>query len=319
MNILITRHDKIGDFITTLPLIFAIKNHYPKAKVFTLVSSVNFELAQQIDYIDGVILYDKNHFWQTKKSIKNANIEVSISAFIDTQLGCLLFLNRIKTRIAPATKLAQIFFNKTLKQRRSRVEKTEVLYNLELAKILDKNIELNFKPPLLTLIRNAQFRNQHQLNDKKIVLLHPGYGGSSEGNLTLEDYIKLSDAVRSQGNTQVVWTFGPDDLNTKNQCQTLISQEDLIYQPPTLLDFCYLIEDSELLISTSTGPMHLAGMLNIKTISFFGDNLFASPKRWATISKKNKQHNIVLNKKLKIENIVEIIKTLLGNHTIFKE
>jgi ADP-heptose:LPS heptosyltransferase len=76
----------------------------------------------------------------------------------------------------------------------------------------------------------------------------------------------------------VVWTFGPDDLNTKNQLQILYTKEDLIYLPPTLLDLCHLIKDSELLISTSTGPMHLAGALNIKTISFFGDSLFASPE-----------------------------------------
>lgn len=311
MNILITRHDKIGDFITTLPLFFTIKRHYPQAKVFALVSKVNFELAEQVDFIDEVILYDTNHFLQTLNAVKKANIEISISAFIDTQLGWILLLSRIKTRIAPATKLAQVLFNKTLKQRRSQVEKTEVLYNLDLAKILDKDINLSFKPPLLTLTKNNHFRNKHQLGNKKIVLLHPGYGGSSDGNLTLENYIELANTVREQNNTQVVWTFGPDDLNTKNQLQILNSKEDLIYQPPTLLDFCHLINDSELLISTSTGPMHLAGALNIKTISFFGDSLFASPKRWATVNDLNKQHNFIFDTHFKLVDAVYVIREVL--------
>lgn len=312
MNILITRHDKIGDFITTLPLFFVIKKAYPKAKIYALVSKINVELANQIDFIDEVILYDKNHFWQTLQTIKKAKINTSISAFIDTKLGWLLWLSGIKSRIAPATKIAQLFFNQTLKQKRSRVEKTEVLYNLDLAKKLDKHIDLSFDKPLLKLCKNNDFRDKYQLNNnQKIVLIHPGYGGSSDGNLTLTDYIKLAKIANKINNIQVVWTFGPDDLGTQKQIEKMLDFESIIYQPATLLDFCHLINNSELLISTSTGPMHLAGALNIKTISFFGHSLFASPKRWATVSDGNKQSNFIVNKNTKLEAIGQSIIKIL--------
>ena len=294
MNILITRHDKIGDFVTTLPLFYVIKKAHPKAKIYALVSKINIELAQEVDFIDAVILYDKNRFWQTLKRIRQAKINVSISAFIDTQLGWLLFLSGVKKRIAPATKIAQLLFNQTLKQRRSKVEKPEFEYNLDLAKVLDKNIKLDFSPPLLKLAKDQSFRQKNQLENKKIVLFHPGYGGSSEGNLALKDYVKLAQTASKMNNIQVVWTFGPDDLKTKEKIQLLIDAKMIIYQPKTLLDFCDLINDSELLVSTSTGPMHLAGALNIKSISFFGNTLFASPKRWATVSEKTKQNNFMM-------------------------
>jgi len=60
VNILITRHDKIGDFITSLPLFYVVKKDNPNAKIYALVSKVNIDLANQIDFIDEVILYDKN-------------------------------------------------------------------------------------------------------------------------------------------------------------------------------------------------------------------------------------------------------------------
>jgi len=296
VNILITRHDKIGDFITSLPLFYVVKQSNPQSKIYALVSKVNLELAQQTDFIDEVILYDKNNFWPTLRNIRAANISISISAFIDTKIGWMLFLSGIKTRIAPATKLAQLFFNKTLKQRRSLVEKTEVEYNLDLAKLLDSNINLTYQAPLIKLDNKQKFRNNNQLAGQKIVLFHPGYGGSSDGNLILEDYLKLAKVVRNLSNVQVVWVFGPDDLDAKNKIKALIPDIDIIYQPLTLLDYCFLIRDSELLVSTSTGPMHLAGALNIKTVSFFGNNLFASSKRWATVSETNKQLNIEIDK-----------------------
>jgi ADP-heptose:LPS heptosyltransferase len=297
MNILITRHDKIGDFVTSLPLYYVVKKANPDSTIYALVSKVNIDLAKKIDFIDEVILYDKDHFWQTLKAIKNANINISISAFIDTKLGWILFLSRIKIRIAPATKLAQLFFNKTLRQRRSLVEKTEIEYNLDLAKLLNSEIDLAYQVPLLQLDKKQEFRSNNQLNNKKIVLFHPGYGGSSDGNLALEDYVRLSEVVRGLHNIQVVWVFGPDDLNVKDKIKVLIPASDIIYQPPTVIDYCYLIRDSELLISTSTGPMHLAGALNVKTVSFFGGSLFASPERWATVSDNNNQLNIEVNKK----------------------
>ena len=297
MNILITRHDKIGDFITSLPLYYVVKKANPDSIIYALVSKVNVDLAKKIDFIDEVILYDKDHFWKTLKAVKAANINISISAFIDTKLGWILFLSRIKIRIAPATKLAQLFFNKTLRQRRSLVEKTEIEYNLDLAKLLNSEIDLAYQVPLLQLDKKQEFRSNNQLNNKKIVLFHPGYGGSSDGNLALEDYVRLSEVVRGLHNIQVVWVFGPDDLNVKDKIKVLIPASDIIYQPPTVIDYCYLIRDSELLISTSTGPMHLAGALNVKTVSFFGGSLFASPERWATVSDNNNQLNIEVNKK----------------------
>lgn len=104
-------------------------------------------------------------------------------------------------------------------------------------------------------------------------------------------------------NMQVVWTFGPDDKPLMLKIKEKVDFKAILYQPTSILDFCYLINDSKLLVSTSTGPMHLAGVLNIKTMSFFGNNLFASPKRWATISNKSKQSNLILDKKLDFKSI----------------
>ena len=316
MNILITRHDKIGDFVTSLPLCYVVKKSNPDATIFALVSEVNIEIAKKIDFIDEVILYDRRNFWHMLKSIKAANITISISAFIDTRLGLLLFLSGIKSRIAPATKLAQIFFNKTLKQRRSLVEKTEIEYNLDLAKLLNSEIDLAYQVPLLKLDNKQEFRLNNHLQDKKLILFHPGYGGSSEGILTLDDYLTLSNTVRKLVNTQIIWVFGPDDLNAKEKVEGLIPDSDIIYQPTTLLDYCYLIRDSELLISTSTGPMHLAGALNIKTVSFFGSNLFASPKRWAAVNETGKQLNIQVDENYSqdlFKNISELVIQKLNN------
>lgn len=298
MNLLITRHDKIGDFVLTLPTYQVAKKQVPNAKIIALVSKVNYELASSMNFIDDVILYDEDLFTLVKR-IKEKNIDVSISAFTDTKLAFALFLAGVKKRYAPATKFAQIFSNNRVKQRRSLVKMTEAEYNLDLLKVFYPSIELKYDKPLLKFSKDEietillKFKKETNLiNDYIYIAFHPGFGGSSDGNLTVDDYIKLAKSISSIEKVKVVFTFGPDDKETKEYIEKNIDFDAVLYDSKSsLIDFCKLLASFEVFISTSTGPMHLAGAINIKTLSFFGNSLFASAKRWATISEKEKQSN----------------------------
>lgn len=281
MNLLITRHDKIGDFVVTLPLFKAIKEQYPKTKLTALVSKVNYEFAQKIDFIDDVILLDKNDLSKTLKEIKSKKFDASISAYIDITLGKLLFKSKIKKRVAPATKIAQLFFNKRVKQKRSKVEKTEWQYNLDLAQKLFPDIKLDFTRPLL----------EFDVKREKRVIFHAGFGGSSDGNLTLDDYINLARSIKDS-ECEIVFSFGPDDEASKEYIKEHLDFEATIFDSKvSLMEFMQYIAKSMLFVSTSTGPMHLAGATNTQTLSFFGESLFASAKRWGTMSDEEKQNN----------------------------
>ena len=298
MNILITRHDKIGDFITALPICKVLKeqtNH----KIVMLVSKVNVPLANKINFIDAVIEYTDDSV-QLISNINKYKIDVSISAFINNHLGVCLFLAKVKTRISPATKIAQIFFNNTLKQRRSKVEKTEWQYNLDLLKKLDNNLELDFKRPLLNF----------DIVRENFIIFHCGFGGSSDGNLTLDDYLKL--AKKANQYTNIIFSFGPDDDKSKEYIKSNIDFDAIIKDDfKSIWELTKYIAKSKVFISTSTGPMHLAGLSNTTTVSFFGTSDFASPKRWSTISDIKYQHNFVLEENYSKDKYSQIESKLL--------
>ena len=299
MTILITRHDKIGDFITALPMAKVLKEQ-SYHKIIMLVSSINAPLAKSFDFIDSVIEYSNDTF-ALVKIIRSYKIDVSISAYIDNKLGLALFLSGIKTRIAPATKIAQIFFNKTLKQKRSEVKKTEWQYNLDLLHVLNIKLELNFARPLLN-IKTTQ--------KEPFIIFHVGSGGSSDGNLILDDYLKL--AKKASAFTDICFAFGPDDNEDKKYILKHIDPNTIIKDNfKSLLEYTHFIARSSLFISTSTGPMHLAGLSNTPTLSFFGHNLFASSARWATVNDSILQHNFMLNKHYTKRDYLKIENTLL--------
>ena len=283
MNILITRHDKIGDFITALPMCKVLKEQ-TEHKVVMLVSKVNASFARELDFIDDVIEYGDDTI-RLLKEIKSHHFDVSISAYIDVALGKILFRSRIPLRIAPATKIAQIFFNKRVKQRRSLVKKREFEYNLDLLKVFESHLTLGFERPLLKISTHEE--------TNPFIIFHPGFGGSSDGNLSHDDYLKL--AKKASECIDIVFSFGPDDEVSKKYIEGKLDFKATIRDDfKSLMEFTSFIASSKLFVSTSTGPMHLAGMTNTSTLSFFGDALFASAKRWGTISDAQYQHNFTV-------------------------
>ena len=302
-HVLVTRHDKIGDFVLTLPLCWAIKQASPQTKLTVLVSRVNEAFAREIPFIDDVLLYEAGWvgFFRTLKRIQGVGVSASISCFIDTRLGCLLWLCGIRTRVGPATKFAQLFFNTRVVQRRSRVEKPEWAYNLDLGKVLFQNLPLVFPKPLLTTPVDPSDKTPlavplGESAGQKRVVFHPGFGGSSDGNLALADYIRLARIASEMPGVRVVFTFGPDDQAVFEQVRASLDFEaDLIRSLPSLWDFCAFLQVCTLFVSTSTGPMHLAAAVNTRTLSFFGASAFASSRRWEPLNAPERQANFMLS------------------------
>ena len=113
-----------------------------------------------------------------------------------------------------------------------------------------------------------------------------------------------------------MFTFGPDDQETYHRIKSLLDFPAMLIQSKMrLIEFCRFLAESRLLISTSTGPMHLAGAVNTPTISFFGDSLFASSKRWATVSSPARQHNFMLGKDYSREILTNIEAAMLNTLT----
>lgn len=319
-NILITRHDKIGDFVVALPMFQCLKAARPELHLVALVAKVNLSLARELSYIDEVIEYDPENIGATLAAIKKAKCTVSISAFIDTQLGILLWRAGIPKRIGPATKLAQIWFNCRIKQRRSQVKKTEFQYNLDLLKAFDDDIDTELSFPLFPFNQACcdaaveQFRAKHNLDKTTpMIAFHPGSGGSTDGNLTVEDYIRLAQAVIQQGNCHVVFTFGPDDQELLAVISMQLGDSAIMYKSQgSVYDFALLLSGFTLFVSTSTGPMHLAAGVNIPTLSFFGDIKVASPARWSSVNQPDYQNNFTLSGGYSEEEYAEIETKLLS-------
>lgn len=297
MNILVVRNDKLGDFITALPTLYVLKHHNPANRIIALVAPLNRKLAQSCDFIDEVIVDEGEDILELAFKIKKANIDASVTLFSNTRVALAQWIARIPIRIAPATKIAQIFYNRRIIQRRSEVKMAEFEYNLELAGALFKDISRDFPKPLLKFTdeRYASFCAEYDIS-KPVVAFHPGFGGSSDANWTLSEYMELVSIATEHEAIDVVMTFGPDEEKLYNEAKSLLSQSRVILylSQGSVVDFAALLSRFKLFVSTSTGTYHLASASGCETFTFFGDSKFASAARWKSVGEEAKQHPFMI-------------------------
>ncbi len=300
MNILVVRTDKLGDFITALPSMYVLKQYSANNRIIVCVSPINKSLAQSCEFIDDVIIDDsKSSIFELIKKLKNAKIDASVTLFSNTRVAFAQFMAGIPKRIAPATKIAQIFYTHRVKQRRSEVKMAEFEYNLELSRTLFPEMSLEYKKPLLAFDDAKKVYDVFCINneiEKEIVAFHVGFGGSSDANWNLDEYEILIREVLKQKKYQVVLTFGPDEKELYEEMQNRLRGEDIVFYLSLdgLVYFAKLISNFKLFVSTSTGTYHLASLVGCPTMTFFGDLLFASSKRWKSIGEKKLQKHYIL-------------------------
>ena len=59
-RIIVSRTDKIGDLILSIPSFFMVKKMYPKAELVVLVRKYNYEIVKNLPYVDRIIKIDDN-------------------------------------------------------------------------------------------------------------------------------------------------------------------------------------------------------------------------------------------------------------------
>ncbi|QOY55225.1 glycosyltransferase family 9 protein [Candidatus Sulfurimonas marisnigri] len=314
MNILICRTDKLGDFITALPAIYVLKHYNPQNKIIVCIAPLNKALAESCDFIDEVVVDKGQSLWSLASTLRTCKIDTSIALFSNTRIAVASVLAGIAKRIAPATKIAQIFYTQRVLQRRSEVKMAEFEYNLELTQALFPDISLEYKKPLLEFNDSKKVYDIFRINngiEKEVIAFHVGFGGSSDANWNLDEYEILIREVLKKNKYQVVLTFGPDEKELYEEMQSRFIDEGVVFYLSLdgLIYFAKLISSFKLFISTSTGTYHLASLVGCPTMTFFGDSLFASSKRWKSVGEEAlQQHFMLPQDKEKRNKIFENVK-----------
>lgn len=292
-SVLVVRNDKLGDFMLAWPALAWLREMMPAGRIGVLVSRAVADMAAHCPYIDEVIVDDAQPGVALATRLESAGFDASIVLHNDAPTLRALVRGCIGYRLGPASKLAQLWLTDRLIQRRSKSLKPEFEYNCDLIRRFaeDWHIPLPDRPdpPFLAFDVSSLERLRHQCQRKygfadsdRLLLVHPGSGGSA-ANLSPSAYARLIDAIDAP-DVFVLVTSGPGESSIAAEVVRGVRRRGVAHHDSSdgLIAFAKLIALSQAFISGSTGPLHIAGALNARTVGFYPNRRSSTALRWQT-------------------------------------
>jgi len=293
-RILLCRTDKIGDVILTTPAVSALREHFPETKIAFLAREYTKPLLENNPEIDEVISADGS-FFSLVRNLKEKNFDTAIVFFVNPKVALATFLAGIPLRIGPASKPESVFFNRRIWQHRSRVEKHEADYNLQLVETLGASSKQRetrlFISPEEKIWVNNFFSKQSLKNDDLIIGVHPGGKGSAP-RWPEEYFAQLAVSLEKELRAKIILTGDNEESKILQKIADKLSSPFVFAGELSLRQLVVLISRYRLLVSNSTGPLHIAVALGIATVSFFSPIRVTSPKRWGPYTLRKEIHTV---------------------------
>lgn len=291
-RILIVRPDRIGDVVLSTPLPREIKKTYPDSFVALFLRKYTKEIYDNNPYVDKIILIDDNDdnsmeaFWNKVKEIRSYKFTHSLTLLPTERLNYLLFFAGIPFRVGVGHKFYQfITFTRSVSRNKYIPLRHEADYSMDLARrigVVSDNLTTEIFLSQKEKIESRKVR-EHFLKGKELIIGVHTTSGNSAPNLTAGTYKELIDKLANLKNVKIVIT----DNQVSEDLQNLPSVDYPNINKSlreSIINFAAL----DLLISASTGPMHICAALKIKTLSLFCPLTACSPKLWGPLGNENR-------------------------------
>lgn len=291
LRILIARIDRIGDVVLSTPIPREIKKAHPDSFVSVLVRKYAKDIYLNNPHIDETILFDGDDdktpttFWQLVGEIKKFKFTHAFMLLPNERLNWILFFAGIPNRIGVGHKLYQFLsFSKYVDRKKYIALRHEADYCLDMVRkigIEPKSLELEIFLSADETIKRNEIKEKLAPNGELLIGINTTSGKSSP-NLTIKEYRKLIVRFSEEKNICVVITDNNPPADIKNISNVFYPNVGLTLRE-SIINFATL----DMLVSASTGPMHICAALKIPTISIFCPLPACSPKLWGPIGNKS--------------------------------
>lgn len=295
-NLLIVRTDRIGDVVLSLPLAEIIKKYYPACNITFLVRNYTKDILENHPFVDNTIILKENNkkvsILKNVEFIKNLNFDSSIVVYPTFQTALIIFLSSIQNRIGTGYRWYSFLFNNKIYEHRKFAERHELEYNVNLLKAFGIHEKVDSESVHFNLTVNEKskekiqnlFNNYGINNDKAIIIVHPGSGGSAV-DLPVYKFKELVEELSREDKFQILLTGSESETK---MCEKLKMNNKIknFAGILSLSELIALIDRSDIFVANSTGPLHIAAALGKYTVGFYPNLLVCSAKRWGPYTNK---------------------------------
>lgn len=293
MNILIVKLSAIGDVIHTLPALNAIRKAYPEARITWLVEEAAHGLVEGHPALDRVLVSKRKRWLKELSSPSRLNAIKDIYKFIkelrDTRYdlildfqallksGILIALARGKRKIGFGKGLEHMEYSYLLLNERVPAVSMEYHALSRGLMLLDAvgipTTEVEYKLPVSDRDRQKLddlLQRHGVVNPGRFVVINPAAKWESK-LWSNRKFAQLADRIIAQYDAEVVFTGSFEDRRTIHQIKADMGAPAVnLAGETTLKMLAALYAKAHVVVSTDTGPMHLAVAAGTPVVALFG-------------------------------------------------
>lgn len=296
-NILAIRSDRLGEFLLTIPALQFLKDTYKDAKLFLAVNKDIKEIAELVECVDSVLVWDN-----IKNNLRRFKFDICVIFNPIKEAHIRIFLASIPIRVGYNRKWGFLLTHK-IEDTKYLSNRHEIICNLELVKLLNPDYEMPFKRDYIFRLR-VPYNEKYKFLEKAIAI-HP-FTSDKIKDWGFKKFLELGEKIVNELKVKVVFVGKTDkdleDLKDKNFFINLVNKT-------TLVDLACVLKFCRLLITPDSGPMHLASVIGTPVIALFRNDLIGkTSKRWGPFGKEN----VVIEKdnlnNIKVDEVFEKVK-----------
>ncbi|MEO8209342.1 MAG: glycosyltransferase family 9 protein [bacterium] len=294
-RILVVRTDKVGDVVMITPMIRELRKKFPDSFIAALTTPNTSEILINNPNLNVIIKDNlkKESFRYVAKEICKYKFTDGLLVMPTERAAYQMFFGGIRNRIGVGKKLYEVItFMKSVSRNKYIPLRHEADYCMDLARAIGV-ITDNLTPEIFLTEEENSFGKTilESMNVTKRnfnIIIHTGSGNSSR-NWSEEKYFELIKKIlESNQNIKIILTAKEISESFKQMIESL-NEKNIVFADKSikkLRDLICLIANVNLLIAPSTGPLHLASALKIKTIGLYCHRRMNCAKHWGALGDK---------------------------------
>ena len=290
-RIVYVRTDRLGETLLNLPAIAALKAARPEAQVTLVAQPELAELLEDDPLLDAVIPYRSGSraTWALRAlrlaaTLRRCAFDAAIVSNPKQELHLAVWLAGIPMRVGYGRKGGRWWLTHRLEDRKALGDRHEVEYNLDLVRALGCPVGTPqwVLPPfdreraeILQLLERQGVRPVDQF-----VVIHP-WSSNPVKQWPPDRYRRLIQDLTERLRVCVVVIGGEEEASRAGDIVTNARGVVDLIGRLTLRQLAGLLKSAALLVSSDSGPVHLAAAVRTKTLVLFGTpNPATGPTRW---------------------------------------
>lgn len=311
----------IGDLVMATPILWALREKYPKAHISAVANSITASLIMDTRCFDELLIYPKQKGLSAKIKffilLRKTKYDLAITPSIVFSIILLAYMSRSKYKVGYNWNGRGSLFNiKIPYDQNNKLHLVDVNFNiLRLLGInsSEKKFDIEISLRNKTIVKNFLTEEKLYENDL-IIIFHPGAKWAPR-RWMVKRFAKVADILIDKYKAKIIFSGGLHD-------KSIVSQiiESMKYSPIDvcgrfdLQQFASLVKNNTLFIGNDSGPMHIAMAMGTPVVALFGPG---NIKRVAPY----KGENVVIKKEVSCnpcEQYVEHKGCLQGNALCMK-